>query len=601
MPKVTTETDKGCPCCANLKLSETNSLATLFPEIAAQWHPTLNGDMTPDQVIARSSKKYWFICPEGPDHEWATALSNRTSKGTGCPYCSHKRLSITNSLTTLFPEIAAQWHPTMNSDLTPDWVIAGSDKKYWFICPEGPDHEWDANLASRTGQGIGCPCCSHHKVSVTNSLATLFPEIAAQWHPTLNGDMTPDRVLAQSNRKYWFICPEGPDHEWLAIVNNRTAKKSGCPCCHGFKPSVTNSLASLFPAVAAQWHPSLNGELTPDQVVSGSNKKYWFKCAEGPDHEWIASLHDRTGAGTGCPCCANLQLSVTNSLAMLFPEIAAQWHPTLNGDLTPDQVVSGTPKKYWFICPEGPDHEWDANLASRTGQGIGCPCCSHHKVSVTNSLATRFPEIAAQWHPTLNGDLTPDKIVAGTPRKFWWLCSDNPEHEWAASSSNRIGFSKTGCPYCDLKPRSREEIRLAFELSVLFEFDIDDHKITVGTDIYDCDIVIRDNQLIVEYDGKFYHRDRGEQDLKKTNALKAAGWNVIRVRERPLPDISQLDVSIPNHAKPKSVTDSVLLKIRDSLNIQIDGLSSYLEQTEPQNQKAAERYIRRLLASKPSA
>jgi hypothetical protein len=200
----------------------------------------------------------------------------------------------------------------------------------------------------------------------------------------------------------------------------------------------------------------------------------------------------------------------------------------------------------------------------------------------------------------MNGDLTPEKIVAGTPKKIWWLCPDNPEHEWPASPSNRIGVSKTGCPYCDLKPRSREEIRLAFELSVLFGFDIDDHKITIGTNIYDCDIVIRNNQLIIEYDGKFYHRDRGEQDLKKTNALKTAGWNVIRVRERPLPSISPLDVSIPNHAKPKSVTDSVLIKIQQSLNIPIDGLSDYLEQTEPQNQVAGERYIRRLLRPKTS-
>ena len=50
----------------------------------------------------------------------------------------------------------------------------------------------------------------------------------------------------------------------------------------------------------------------------------------------------------------------------------------------------------------------------------------------------------------------------------------------------------------------------------------------------------------------------------------------------------------------KPAADAVLLKIQETLNIQIDGLDEYLNQTEPQNRKASERYIQRLLESKPS-
>ena len=32
---------------------------------------------------------------------------------------------------------------------------------------------------------------------------------------------------------------------------------------------------------------------------------------------------------------------------------------------------------------------------------------------MTNSLATLQPDLAAQWHPTKNGALTPDMVVAG--------------------------------------------------------------------------------------------------------------------------------------------------------------------------------------------
>ena len=54
--------------------SVTKSLATLNPEIADQWHPTQNGDLTPVQVVARSGRNVWWKCSEGPDHEWPARL-----------------------------------------------------------------------------------------------------------------------------------------------------------------------------------------------------------------------------------------------------------------------------------------------------------------------------------------------------------------------------------------------------------------------------------------------------------------------------------------------------------------------------------------------
>jgi len=55
------------------------------------------------------------------------------------------------------------------------------------------------------------------------------------------------------------------------------------------------SLLKTNPDIAAEWHPTKNGDLTPEQVVAGSNKKAWWKCPKGPDHEWLAMLSSRTG------------------------------------------------------------------------------------------------------------------------------------------------------------------------------------------------------------------------------------------------------------------------------------------------------------------
>jgi len=137
------------------------SLERLHPAIAAQWHPTKNEALTPDQVLPGSSQKVWWHCLAGPDHEWQAPVAHRTTKGTGCPMCEGKSLSVTNSLMTLYPEIAAQWHPTKNGTLTPDQIVAGSSKKAWWRCPNGPDHKWPASVKSRTKtKGTVCPDCS---------------------------------------------------------------------------------------------------------------------------------------------------------------------------------------------------------------------------------------------------------------------------------------------------------------------------------------------------------------------------------------------------------------------------------------------------------
>jgi len=264
-------------------------------------HPHKNGELKPEVVVAGSGKKVWWKCPKGKDHEWKTATGQRTGRGDGCPYCAGKKVSETNSLAKLYPELTAEWHPHKNGELTPDDVTGGSAKKVWWKCPKGADHEWKATPGSRTG-GRGCPYCAGLKVSVTNSLATLHPELAAQWHPTKNGKLTPEDFVAGSAKKFWWKCPKGEDHEWQTSLDKRS-RGYGCPFCSGYKVSTTNSLATLHPDLAAQWHPIKNGDLTPEKVTAGSTMTVWWKCPDVDDHEWEALPRHRTERNYGCPIC----------------------------------------------------------------------------------------------------------------------------------------------------------------------------------------------------------------------------------------------------------------------------------------------------------
>ena len=52
------------------------------------------------------------------------------------------------------------------------------------------------------------------------------------------------------------------------------------------------------------------------------------------------------------------------------------------------------------------------------------------------SLAEVNPELAKQWHPTKNDDLTPFDVMPGSRDEVWWRCS-NKDHEWIAPVSRR--------------------------------------------------------------------------------------------------------------------------------------------------------------------
>ncbi len=370
----------GCPFCSGLRVTSANRLDKFAPHLVAEWDFAKNS-LTPGQVSYSSSKSVWWKCPKGPDHEWEATVSSRGYHGLGCPFCSNYRVSVTNRLDVVAPFLIPDWDFDRNRPLLPNQVTCGSDLKVWWRCSKGPDHMWQAPIYARVA-GRRCPFCSHTRLSVTNTFAALKPELVKQWHPTKNGKLKPNDVAAGAGKHIWWKCPNGPDHEWDAPLYARYAG-AGCPFCSpaARRVSVTNSLATHAPHLSNEWHPTKNGTLRPEDFSFHSARKVWWKCPQGPDHEWEATIGGRTGKGArGCPCCSGKKISVTNSLASRFPAVAAQWHPTLNGDLRPDQVVWGSSKKAYFKCVVG--HVWKTKIAHRTRERSGCPVCQVAKRKV---------------------------------------------------------------------------------------------------------------------------------------------------------------------------------------------------------------------------
>ena len=138
-----------------------------------------------------------------------------------------------------------------------------------------------------------------------------------------------------------------------------------------------------------------------------------------------------------------------NNLAVLNPDLAAQWHNDKNHPLTPQDVTPGSGKKVWWQCKNG--HEWEAIIMNRNS-GRGCHYCSGKYASKDNNLAVLNPDLAAKWHNDKNHPLTPQDVTPGSGKKVWWQCKSG--HEWEATIVNRSNRG-SGCPHCDRKKRLR--------------------------------------------------------------------------------------------------------------------------------------------------
>lgn len=517
-------------------------------------------------------------CPVAEDHRWSAPPKRRAGQGSGCPACSGRQASTTNSLAALFPDIASELdvEAPVTAGLTADQIVAGSHKRVGWRC-SACEHRWEAQVGPRTGrQRAGCPACAGHVVTTNGNLATTRPEIAAQWHPVRNGDLRPQDVRPGSSRSVWWRCPVHADHEWRAVVNARThpANPTGCPACSGYQLSATNNLAVRFPALAEQFDPALNAGRTPDQVLAGTRERVTWRCPVGPDHVWSSGVVERTASGNGCPFCAGRRASVTNHLASL-PELVAEFDLAANAPDTPHTLAQSSRKKVWWACPKSSDHRWQVSVAVRAKAGHGCPFCAGQRVSVTNSLLTRFPEAAAQLDPAINGGLTADQVTASVSRLVTWRCEYG--HTWLMTIKARtraLAAGAGGCPYCYPYGASLRQLAVASALAYsLPGLTVNDRPAPIhaaGRPRH-VDITIPQLRLVLEYDGGFFHARRERQDGEKSNALREAGWQVVRLREAPLDRIDAQDLPVPVTAP--AYADELVPQILNHLRSVLDEAS----------------------------
>lgn len=221
------------------------------------------------------------------------------------------------------------------------------------------------------------------------TLSDRLPELAAEWHPTLNGALMLDQFTTASTQPIWWQCPRFLAHVWQASIKSRYSKQSGCRRCqlalgsHHKTAFHERTLAAKSPLIAATWHPTKNGPITPHDVTFRSRYRAWWQCPVHAEHIWDTTVHDRHRSG--CPYCAGYRARQTTpriryqtNLLQSNPALAREWHATRNRNLQPAQFTAGSSVVVWWQCPRDAEHVYQARINARTRKRAPatCPTCA---------------------------------------------------------------------------------------------------------------------------------------------------------------------------------------------------------------------------------
>jgi len=420
----------------------------LFKEL----HPTENNGIDFSRLYETSSKEVSWQCTKNAEHVFKQKIRSRTKEGYGCSFCSKYKTLPKESLAALHPEIAAELHPDKNPDFDPNTRSPTSNKAVVWLCPKG--HEWESRVEHRTRRkDAGCPTCRKSK----NSFAFKCPKLLEEWHSTKNQHLDPWKLTISSHEKVWWQCNKNLGHkDWQRIITTRTKNDKGCPECFTIRKSKKGLkknhplplLSEYSKELSSQWHPTKNLGKLPSDFTAGSSEKIWWLCPVC-QNEWPSSIVNRARKGRGCPSCAHSKKGrksqkIGKSIVETHPELVQQWHQSLNNGLLPENFTYGSAQEIWWQCATNEEHFWKEKITFRTNrQSLDCKIC----IKENNSLLTVSPEIAAEWHPTKNGDLKSSDVSRASGEIVWWQCSVNPEHEWKSDIRNRT-VNKSKCRQC---------------------------------------------------------------------------------------------------------------------------------------------------------
>ncbi len=276
------------------------------------------------------------------------------------------------------------------------------------------------------------------------------------------------------------------------------------------------------------------------------------------------------------------------------PDLITQWDFERN-ELEPDEVSEKSHRLLWWTCGDG--HSWQST-PQRRARGDGCPVCARATAgdrvrswrlqAAGQSLADVRPDLVREWVSDAN-DRTPSELTPKSNYKATWRCRYG--HEWRTTIVNRT-HNGSGCPFC-AGQSSRLEVFLLCELRSIY------HQVEWRAKLQgvEADIFLPIPGIAIEVDGDYWHSRKHSADRRKTAALEAQGFVVVRVRDSRLPAI---EGRVVQYCVPQDIMRICIDLVREITRTHPSGAAeTYLSESRQRADTAYREMIARLPAPPP--
>ena len=433
-----------------------DDLETLYPDLAKEWHPTLNGELLPRDVLPGSNRKVYWKCPKC-NYEWKAQICNRAKGRRGCPCCSNKVVvKGVNDLATTHPELAKEWYQPLNGKITPYDVTHGCGKKFSWICPRG--HIYTATVLHRTnGVGTKCPVCnsgrqtSFAEQALYYYIKKVFPDAINGYKDIFSKSMELDiyipdlKIGIEYDGVYW--------HHKKETSYERENRKYNICKDNGIKLiRVREKRKYENEMPAADFLFYVQNDKNDEKVLSGIIKEVINKVLSMTKNKHGNSIViDIDITRDKFEILSYLKGPVKNSLQEVAPELVNEWDFEKNGNLNPNMVAAGSSHSVYWLCSKC-GYSWKATIYSRAKMHTGCPKCAGFVFEKgVNDLKTKKPELLIDWDYEGNAknNIFPDEIIFNSGKKVKWICHICG-HKWTTSLNKRT-VNGNGCIKCGYK------------------------------------------------------------------------------------------------------------------------------------------------------
>lgn len=328
-----------------------------------------------------------------------------------------------------------------------------------------------------------------------------------------------------------------------------------------------NAMLKHRPDLWITWDFNKNAELGIDiwKTTKGSGKKAYFKCLKCDNYN-MQFVKNKVN-GSGCSICLGKIPSKNHNLGVLYPELAKEWHPTLNGDLTPYDITPSSEKhKVWWLCDK--NHHYDSLVGDRK-IGNGCPYCINKRVWLNfNNVGFTHPHII----PLLLNPEDGNKYTFGSAQKVKFKCECGNVLNKPLISVINQGLC---CPKCSDGVSFGEKLmyHLLKENHINFKYD----STTEFSKGKRYDFILDDYSTIIEINGEQHFSDR-DNSFGKFRALKDEIENDVLKRNLAISNgyINYYSIEISNRnieMFSENVKASGLLKLLNIESVNWDEIS----------------------------